>query len=125
MILILTPLEYHATVICRGGVDPPDSPTGEPDENESDSMGSDLMQKWIELAANPDTWPPIGVVVLAKTEHPYNLIQLLCVEELNSDYPKGCISWMVPHNIHEHIADDIEYECASNHTGTVTHWRPI
>jgi hypothetical protein len=83
------------------------------------------MQKWIELTDKPDTWPPIGVVVLAKTEYPHNLIQLLCVEELDSDFPKSWISWMVPHNIHEGIADDIKYECASNHIGTVTHWRPV
>ena len=83
------------------------------------------MSEWIEVTDDSTTWPPIGVVILAKCSGPYYSVLLLCVEELDSDYPKTHISWKVPHNIRENTDDAIDYECSSTHIGHVTHWRPI
>lgn len=83
------------------------------------------MNEWIFVTDDPATWPPISVVVLAMSKSPYHFVQLLCVEELDSDRPKSQISWMVPHNIHEDTSDIISYECSSTYAGIVTHWRPI
>lgn len=83
------------------------------------------MSEWIEVTDDPTTWPPIGVVILAKGSFPYYSVLLLCVEELDSDYPKTRISWKVPHNIYEDSSDVISYECLSTYAGEVTDWRPI
>jgi hypothetical protein len=89
------------------------------------TLEADLMSEWIYITDDPSTWPPIGVVVLAKSNNPYFFVQLLCVEDLNEAWPKSHISWKVPHNIYEHSPDIISYECSSTYTGNVSHWRPI
>jgi hypothetical protein len=83
------------------------------------------MSEWIYITDDPSTWPPIGVVVLAMSSKPLYFVQLLCVEELNSDRPNSHISWKVPHNIYEDSSDIISYECSSTYQGIVTRWRPI
>ena len=83
------------------------------------------MSEWIFVTDDPATWPPISVVVLAMSKRPFHFVQLLCVEELNSDWPKSHIVWKVPHNIYEDASDIISYECSSTYAGNVTHWRPI
>ena len=83
------------------------------------------MSEWIYVTDDPATWPPTGVVVLAMSSRPCYFVQLLCVEELNADWPASHISWKVPHNIYEDTSDVISYECSSTYSGTVTHWRPI
>lgn len=93
--------------------------------HDTNALEADLMSDWIEVTDDPNTWPPIGVVILAKGSDPYHFVQLLCVEELSSDWPKNRTSWKVPHNIYEDKSDIIDYECSSTHTGNVTHWRPI
>lgn len=37
-----------------------------------------MTSKWIELTDDPNTWPPIGVVVLAKNKLDFS-VQLLCI----------------------------------------------
>lgn len=80
---------------------------------------------WICVTDDPDTWPPIGVIVLAKSDDPHFSVQLLCVENLDKDWPATHISWKVPHNVYEDSSDIISYECSSSYPGPVSHWRPI
>ena len=81
--------------------------------------------QWIEITDDPATWPPIGVVVLAKSNNPYFFVQLLCVEDRNEAWPASHICWKVPHNIYEDSSDIINYECSSSYAGNVSHWRPV
>ena len=84
-----------------------------------------MSPKWIKLTDDPATWPPIGVVVVAKSNSPRYSVQLLCVEELNADWPASHIWWKVPHNIYEDSPDSTSYQCSSAYAGDITHWRPI